>query len=128
MISCNLPYIADKARLPADSPTLEEIESAIEILGDTARRKVDLLEGEMVFFLANSTIAAAPQFYAQFKGRDNKTRWSWSALEAQVWLPTGKDWTSQQKRLYLGDYSSFLRRDESWALLECTALLAVESY
>ncbi|USP78756.1 hypothetical protein yc1106_06030 [Curvularia clavata] len=80
-------YIADGASLPATLPTVEEIESATEILSRTAGRKVvgvgehfvvkygkqvDLLEGETQLFLEQETNVPVPRIYALFQSADQK--------------------------------------------------------
>ncbi|CAO2649269.1 Nn.00g066540.m01.CDS01 [Neocucurbitaria sp. VM-36] len=80
-MSCKLPYIADKTSLPANLPTVDEIECATEILSNTTGRKVvgvgihffvkygvqvDLLEGETMLFL-QSTNVPVPRIYALFQ-------------------------------------------------------------
>lgn len=67
MTSCVLPYVADDRDLPASLPTVDKIESAVEIFSHTTGRKVvgigphfvvkygrhaDSLEGETMLFLA----------------------------------------------------------------------------
>jgi hypothetical protein len=79
---CNLPYVAEEASLPASVPTEQEIESATEILSVTTGRKVvivgdhfvvkygvrvDLLEGERMLFLTQSTNILVPRIYAMFQ-------------------------------------------------------------
>lgn len=71
----NLPYTADEATLPATLPTVEEIESATEILSGTTGckvvgvgphfivkygRQVDKTEGETMIFLQQSTSTRVP--------------------------------------------------------------------
>jgi len=90
MTSCNLPYIVDDASLPASLPTVEEIESAVEILSDTTGRKVvgvgdhfvvkygvqvDLLEGETMLFLGQSTTVPVPRIYALFRSPDQRNNY-----------------------------------------------------
>lgn len=73
---CELPYTADIASLPGCLPTIEEIESATDILSVTTGRKVvgvgshflvkygvhvDILEGETMLFLERSTPIPVPR-------------------------------------------------------------------
>jgi hypothetical protein len=82
MSSYSIPYIADKADLPADLPTVEEIETATEVFVDSWQGKVvgvgihfvvkygpriNLLEGESMLFLARSVSFPVPQVYALFQ-------------------------------------------------------------
>ncbi|KAF2128093.1 hypothetical protein P153DRAFT_367983 [Dothidotthia symphoricarpi CBS 119687] len=82
MTTCDILYTADEASLPANLPTLEEIEAATEILSDRTQCKVvgigvhfvvkygaqvDKLEGETTLFLGQSTCVPVPRVYALFQ-------------------------------------------------------------
>jgi hypothetical protein len=84
MASFNLPYFADEASLPAILPTVEEIESATEILNERMSAAsgsvvgvgehfivkygafVNLQEGETMLFLKQSTTVPIPRIYALY--------------------------------------------------------------
>jgi thiamine kinase-like enzyme len=83
----NLPFYCDKAALPEELPTIEQIDQAQEELSHTAGCKVvaignhfvikyglqvDLLEGETMLFLKESTSVPVPRIYALFQDPDNK--------------------------------------------------------
>lgn len=87
MTICNIPYIVDDASLPAPLPTVQEIESETELLNMTAGCKVvrvgdhfvvkygeqvDLLEGETMLFLEQSTTVPVPRVYALFRDMDRQ--------------------------------------------------------
>ncbi|KAH7386888.1 kinase-like domain-containing protein [Phaeosphaeria sp. MPI-PUGE-AT-0046c] len=82
MAFSNSLYIADKGTLPAELPSVEQIESASEIFGDTTGRKVvgvgihfivkygvqvDPLEGRTMIYLGQSTHVPVPRVYALFQ-------------------------------------------------------------
>lgn len=85
----NLPYTADEATLPSALPTIDEIESATEVLNRTIGRKVVVvgehyvvkyglqvnpLEGETLLFLGGSTQVPVPRIYALFQ-RPHEDTW-----------------------------------------------------
>lgn len=85
MTSRTLPYFADEATFPEKLPTMEKIESAIEILSNTTGRtvvgigvhfvvkygvQVNLLEGETILFLEQTTTIPLPRIYALFQSPD----------------------------------------------------------
>jgi hypothetical protein len=83
------PYYADPATIPANLPTIDEIGAAQDILKDTTARKVaaigdhfvvkygpqvDLLEGETMLFLQNSSSIPVPRVCALFQSPDNTVK------------------------------------------------------
>lgn len=127
MMACYvLPFIADQRNLPAPLPTLDDIESAVEILSDTTGRKVvgvniyfvvkygmqvDPIEGETMIFLAQSTQVPVPQVYALFQNPTKDTtyivmeRIKGSSLD-QEWSRMSPEWKkaiSIQLRDIVGD-------------------------
>jgi len=116
MTPFNLPYFADEASLPAILPTVEEIESATEILNERMSAAsgrvvgvgdhfivkygafVNLQEGETMLFLKQSTTVPVPRIYALYQrpGPDKHT-YSYIVMErirgptlASVWSKMGQ--------------------------------------
>jgi hypothetical protein len=82
----SVPYYADATTLPADLPTVEEIERSQDVLCDQTARKVvgvgqhfvvkyglmiDLQEGETMLFIQQATSVPVPCVYALFKDAKN---------------------------------------------------------
>ncbi|KAI9757301.1 MAG: hypothetical protein M4579_003512 [Chaenotheca gracillima] len=106
MASISIPYYADSTTLPADLPTIDEIEASEDVFCDqTGRRavgvgphfavkngvRIDLREGETMLFVQASTSVPVPHIYALFKdlisakayiimeripGKDLESEWS----------------------------------------------------
>jgi len=89
MSSLSLPFYADAATLPAELPSIDEIQASPEVFLDYGSRKVvgvgqhfivkfgpqvDITEGEVLFFLQRSTSIRAPKLYALFKDPSNPNK------------------------------------------------------
>lgn len=100
-----VPYYADATTLPANLPTVEEIEGSQDVLCDQTARKVvgvgqhfvvkygqavDLEEGETMLFIQQATSVPVPRVYALFK--DAKSHKAYIVMERIAGESLDSEW------------------------------------